>query len=138
MVAKTQRPTLTPVADDEDLDLVDRGQQVRQQRVAFGMSRNELADRAHLDRQTLRRVEEGVDGVREISVAQAERALAEFDAEVSPPPGDAAEEGVVRFKVEGVYGARSLVVEGPVENIADLEASVDRIMRRLASNPDES
>jgi transcriptional regulator with XRE-family HTH domain len=101
------------------------------------MSKSELAKRAHLDRATLDRIESGQDGVRDTSLAAAERVLRDLDEEMSPPPGQEERPSVVRFVVRGVYGAESLVVEGPVENIAELELSVDRIMRRLRQSPDE-
>jgi transcriptional regulator with XRE-family HTH domain len=115
-------------------DQSQRGQRVADKRVALGLSKSELAKRAHVDRATLDRIESGSGGVRDTSIAAVERVLRDLDEEMSPPPGDpSATEGgnVVRFVVKGVYGAESLVVEGPVENIAELERSVDRIMRRL-------
>ena len=44
---------------------------------------------------------------------------------------------VVRFVVEGVYGARALIVEVPPENVDDLERAIDRIMRRLQAGSGE-
>ena len=53
----------------------------------------------------------------------------DMPSQVQPTP--AADPGFVRIKVENVYGARALIVEGPVGDLAELEAAVDRIMRRL-------
>lgn len=136
MASRAVAPTLAAVARTGDQ--AERGRLVAEQRAALGLSKSKLAEMAHVDRATLDRIESGRAG-RDTSLAAVERALANFDEEVSPPPGIGAEEsGVVRFVVRGVYGAEALIVEGPVENIAELEASVDRIMRRLRGNQDET
>lgn len=136
MASRAAASTLAAVARAGDQS--DRSRAIARQRLALGMSKSELAKLAHVDRATLDRIESGRGG-RDTSLAAVERALADFDAEVSPDPSVVSSEdqsAVVRFVVRGVYGAEALIVEGPVENIADLEASVDRIMRRLRGNQD--
>jgi transcriptional regulator with XRE-family HTH domain len=132
MATQAEAHTLAAVASQGDQS--ERGRKVAEVRVALGLSKSELAKRAHVDRATLDRIESGSGGVRDTSLAAVERVLAELDEEMSPPPsveGSIPPGRVVRFTVKGVYGAESLVVEGPVENIAELEQAVDRIMRRL-------
>lgn len=111
------------------------GERKRDRRLLLGLSVSALAKRAGVDRATLKRVEADDPDVRDTSVVAIERALTELEQEMGmdDPDGDSS---VVRFTVRGVYGAESLVVEGPVENIAELERSVDRIMRRLRDTPD--
>lgn len=55
----------------------------------------------------------------------------------SPLPEPESKDKVVRFIVEGVYGAKALIVEVPPENVSELEQAVDRIMRRLQAGSSE-
>ncbi len=116
------------------------GEDVQRRRLAIGISVAELARKASVDRGRLSALEGG-DKVRDTTLAAVIRALSELEHElgmdepsqVVPVQVPVAEKpNVIRFEVQGVYGAKALVVEGPVENIAELEAAVDRIMRRLA------
>ena len=107
------------------------------------MTQEEIAVEADLNRDTVSAIEAGKGGMK--SRRQLEDALARLEDEAGhtalsiaeaatseEPPAAAAAPPMIRFTVEGVYGAKALVVEGPVENIAELEAAVDKIMRRLA------
>lgn len=111
------------------------GARFRARRLKLGLSVQALAKRAHIDRDTLKRLEEGREGVRELTVTAIDRTLTDLEQEIGMGDPDP-ESNVVRFTVRGVYGAEAIVVEGPVANIADLEASVDRIMRRLNQQPE--
>jgi transcriptional regulator with XRE-family HTH domain len=134
MATRTETPRLSAVADEGRQQSM--GERLKERRLALGLSRVRLANRAHIDRDTLRNLEEGHDGVRETTVVLVDRALNELEEEMGM--NDPEENGhVVRFVVRGVYGADALIVEGPVENIAELEASVDRIMRRLRRGEDD-
>ena len=113
------------------------GAGIQRRRLEIGISVAELARRAGVDRGRLTALENG-ERVRDTTLAAVTRALADLEHElgmdvpsvVEAPT--AAAPSMIRFTVEGVYGAKALVVEGPVENIAELEAAVDKIMRRLA------
>ena len=118
-------PTLAPVSD---------GEAVQERRTRLGLSVSELARRAHVDRGRLTALEAG-ETVRDSTLGAVEHALDKLEQELGMNDPDTPS-GVVRFVVRGVYGAEALVVEGPVENIAALEASVDRIMRRLRNGED--
>lgn len=115
-----------------------RGATVRARREHLGMTVSGLAKLANVDRGKLAKFEEGDDAPTERWINGVERALDGFEAETGHEPGEverkATAPGLIRFTVEGVYGAKALVVEGPVDNIAELEAAVDRIMRRLAGD----
>lgn len=116
------------------------GARIRARRKSLGMSASRLADMAEVSREHLSAVENGhrvpsVEWERRVYLAMERYGHETGQDEPTPTPAEApsAEQGFIRFKVEGVYGAKALVVEGPVENIAELEAAVDRIMRRLQS-----
>jgi transcriptional regulator with XRE-family HTH domain len=99
------------------------------------MTTSGLAKLAGVDRGKLKKFEIGEDEPSEPWINRVERALDNFESETGHEQAEGAkpdESGFIRFKVEGVYGAKALVVEGPVANIAELEAAVDRILRRLA------
>lgn len=116
------------------------GEQIKTRRTAIGMSVAALAKRAGVDRGSLAALEDGRH-VRDTTVAAIDKTLADLEHEMgmdvpSQVAIPAAAPAMIRFTVEGVYGAKALVVEGPVENVAELEAAVDRIMRRLAGDND--
>ena len=117
--------------------MTERGDQFKSRRTAIGLSVSALAKRANVDRGSLANLEDG-KAVRDTTVAQIEKTLSDLEHELGMDVPSAVEApssatpGMIRFKVEGVYGAKALVVEGPVENLAELEEMVDRVMRRLA------
>ena len=119
------------------------GSEFRERRLRLKMTQEEIAVEADLNRDTVSAIEAGKGGMK--SRRQLEDALARLEDEAGhtalsiaeavtteEAPAVAAAPSMIRFTVEGVYGAKALVVEGPVENIAELEAAVDKIMRRLA------
>jgi len=137
MLNRDQTSTLTVVSDDGGSK--ERGQRIQERRLRLAMDVAPLARRAHVDRDTLKRMEEGDPKVRDTTFRAVERALDDLESEMGMDDADRpGGPRVVRFVVRGVYGAEALIVEGPVEDIAELEASVDRIMRRLRQNTDEA
>lgn len=116
-----------------------RGEQVRARRIRLGMGVKPLAIRAGVDRGTLAALEAGDERVQEITFTKVQRALDELEEEmgIEGPPAtivpdkDPATPGLIRFKVEGAYGFDAIVVEGPVENVDELVASVEKIMRNI-------
>ena len=116
-----------------------RGSEVKARREALGLSVRSLASLADVDRGRLAKFEEGETSPRDYWIQRVENALDRAEAEgveLSPGDDEPAPSGLIRFKVEGVYGAKALVVEGPVENLPELEEMVDRVMRRLAGEQD--
>lgn len=121
------------------------GADIQKRRLAIGISVAELARRAGVDRGRLSALENG-EKVRDTTLAAVVRALEEHEHElgmdlpsqVKAPTTVSGDEtpkpNVIRFEVQGVYGAKALIVEGPVDNLPELEAAVDRIMRRLAGD----
>ena len=123
--------------DRADLpDMNTEGSQVRARRERLGMGIKDLATEAGVSRDTLSDLESGTKDFRQATLYKVQRALDRIESESgidAPPPGEGGEArpGLVRFEVRGVYGADALVVEGPIDNIAELEEAVDRIMRRV-------
>lgn len=115
-----------------------RAQTLRARREHLGMSKAALAKLAGVDRGKLQRYEDGIDSPSDRWIGGIERALDDFEAETGHAPGESAERPhVIRFEVQGVYGAKALIVEGPVDDLPALEAAIDRIMRRLAAGEDK-
>ena len=87
------------------------------------MSVSALAKRAGVDRGSLAALEAG-HAVRDTTTAAIEKALSELEYElgmdvpsVVAQPRPEQRPAMIRFTVEGVYGAKALVVEGPVDNL---------------------
>lgn len=108
-----------------------RAQRVRDRREALGMKIKDLAEEADVHRGHLGEYEAGKREVTEPWIRKVENALSRIETEVgmdaSPPPAP----HLIRITVEGVYGAKALIIEGAPEDQAQLEAMVDRIMRNL-------
>lgn len=130
MDAEQSRPMRTDGAD------VTR----RRERLKFEIY--ELADEAGVNRDTLSDWESGktkrpqTETVNKV-LSTLDRLEQEMGFNAPPARHPENEEHLVRFTVKGVYGAEALVVEGPVDDIAELEAAVDRIMRRIQGRADE-
>lgn len=135
MATETEGSTLERVTDLGGSE--ESGDGIRKRRERLGLSRTRLAEMAHVDRDTLTKLEEGLTKARGTTVAAILRVLDELEEETGmadPHPNNGG--GVVRFEVKGVYGAESLVIEGPVENIAELQEAVDRLLRRRETDPE--
>jgi transcriptional regulator with XRE-family HTH domain len=111
---------------------VGRGARIRDRRMRITWHANALAKRAGISRDTLARVEEDAEGVRPETYAKVERALDELSAELGFDE-DELSGSLVRYEVK-FPGGRALVVAGPVENIAELEESVARIMSMVPTD----
>lgn len=116
------------------------GASIRARRKALGMGAGRLASLAEVSREHLSAVENGHkvptgEWVRRVELAMDDwaRETGQMQDEPAEPPTPAPG-GMIKFTVEGVYGAKALVVEGPVENLAELEDMVDRVMKRLAGD----
>lgn len=119
----------------------DTGARIEERRLALGLSVKALAERAGIDRGVLSRIEKG-EGARATSVRLIERALDEFERERGMDLPSVVQEqqtvapGVVRIEVQGVYGAKALILEAPPENLDELKAMVDQIMKSLRDDQD--
>lgn len=110
------------------------GSRITERRERLGLNKSELAKEAGVHRDTLSDIEGG-KGFQAATLAKIEETLSRREQEAGI--GAPATSGVVRYVVQGVYGAEALVVEGPVANIGELEASVDRIMRRIQGRTEQ-
>lgn len=119
------------------------GREITARRERLGLLVKDLAAQAGVSRDTLSDWERGTRRPQHQTVDAVVAALDRLEEEMgidAPAPGQESKPGMVRFEVTGVYGAEALVVEGPVDSIAELEAAVDRIMRgaqRRADAPEE-
>lgn len=106
-----------------------RGHAIKARRLALGIkSLREFAEASGISREALTAIEKGSGTTA--SIERAEAWLDRIEAETGHDEPE--KPHVMRVEVQGVYGAKALVFEAPIENIAELEAMVDRIMRRLA------
>lgn len=134
LASKADSPTVTSSAGSDD----DRGAAIQRRIDALGISDREWHITTGIDRKTLHRAIRNEPGTRSATYTAIESWLDKLEAKVSGEPvADVVPAvdkpaGFIRITVEGVYGANALIVEAPPENIAELEAMVDRIMRRLA------
>lgn len=118
-------------------DMSDEGARITERRERLKLTKSALAKESGVHRDTLADIEAG-KGFQAATVGKIDETLTRLEEEAglgaAPPPASA---GFIRFSVEGVYGAKALVVEAPVENVAELEAMVDRIMRSLQGAPEK-
>lgn len=97
----------------------------------IGLSVSALAKRAGIDRNQLAAIEKGESQPRDTTLDKIVAALAALEEEMgiddeeSPPT----ESGLVSFEIDGVYGAKRVVVSGPVENLDELRATVERLLK---------
>lgn len=131
LVRKADSSPVTSSAGNSD----DRGAAIQRRIDALGISDREWHAQTGIDRKTLHRAIRNEPGTRSSTYTAIEAELDRLEAKVSgrPVAHQVSERpNMMRVEVQGVYGAKALVFEAPVENIAELEAMVDRIMRRLA------
>lgn len=136
MVGASNSAGLVPVSDDES-----RGEAIKRRRKAHRMSVNALAMRADMDWKTVNRAENDHPGTQPETYDWLERKLNEYDHEagsdlpqISPPAQSAPESHLVRFKLSGNFGV-DVVVEGPVENLDELQDSVQKLLRQMQQSP---
>lgn len=112
-----------------------RGAAIARRMDRLNMTKSELAEKAGVSRSTLYKVLGDHDGAEERSYGKAERALDRAEHEHAEEHGGAdaivsTEQGLIEFEVTGDFGVR-VVARAPVENAAELEASVGRLIRDI-------
>lgn len=132
--ARADLPAVTTSAGDSS----DRGSAIARRVEALGITDREWHAVTGIDRKTLNRAILNKPGTRPSTYTAIEAELDRLEARnageaVTSSPQEEIAPGVVRVEVQGVYGAKALVFQAPVENVDVLEQMVDRIMRRLAS-----
>ena len=109
----------------------EKWQELARRRERNGVAINELAKMVGLTREQLGKILRGeVPGSR--SLGKIERALEELEEEAGQHVSELRNgngSNLVKFTIHGVYGAAEVIVEGPIENMAELQAAVDRLLR---------
>lgn len=110
---------------------------------AIGITDREFQSKTGIDRKALRRAADG-ESVRGTTYTAIEAELDKLEHElgIDLPPATprVSPEGLVTFSVSGNFGV-SVTVAGPVTNMAELEASVARLVEKMqteARTEDES
>jgi transcriptional regulator with XRE-family HTH domain len=102
------------------------------------MTGTRLADLAGVSREHLSEIESGRKAPSDEWLRRVELALDRYERETGQDePVDPEAPRLVRIEVPNVYGARALIMEGPIDDLPALEAAVDRIMRRLQAGADD-
>lgn len=110
------------------------GADVERRRDALGLDIAELAERAGVDRATLRAFEKGTKRPRPASVRAIVGALEQLEHEVSGPYDE--QGGMVTYRLSGNFGV-DVTLEGPVMNLTELEASIARLLAQMQQPPSE-
>lgn len=110
----------------------EKWQELAERQERTGVTDTEIADKINMSREQVGRILSGqVPNTR--SLGKIERAMDELEAEDGGgplvPKQSSATRNVV-FRLTGIYGVAEVVVEGPVENMAELEEAVEKILRR--------
>ncbi len=122
-----------------------RGHPINMRRIANRINSHlEFAEAPGLARQTIARAEEGDPRTTETTFARLEAFLDKFDHETSSEAEDAAaaagngngDDQVVEYRLSGDFGV-DLIVKGPVSNIAEMEASIGRLLGRMRAKGDQ-
>lgn len=124
-MATLERGMLMPVVE------IGEGDRIRSRRKELGLTITALAKRAGIDRGALSDIESGKAVPRDATLGQIDRALAALEEETSGPYDNAGDH-LVTFRMSGNFGV-DVTVSGPVENLAELEESVGRLLQRMRS-----
>ena len=120
---------LPPVGD------IERGQAIQRRLDNLGISDREFHEQSGIDRKTLRRAVAGEERTRPSTYAAIESALSKIEQRIRPDLPEQGESGLVTFQLSGDFGVE-VVVKGPVENLGELEASVERLIARMRNRPE--
>lgn len=108
----------------------DRGHAIKARRLAHGIkSERAFSEETGVDRRAIARAEAGQGS--EATYERLEAWLEKFEEEIglNAPPAHA-EPGAVTFHLSGNFGVE-VSVSGPVENLAELEATVQRMIQAM-------
>lgn len=112
----------------------ENGDAIRGRRVALGLSVSALAREAGVDRGRLAALEAG-EKVRASTVGAVLSALTRLEAAPPAPKPTKSDPNLVTFRVSGEDGV-DLTVEGPVKDVAVLEASVRALLKDIRAERD--
>lgn len=119
---------LTGTAQSAVMD-AQRGDEIQRRLDALGISDREFHERTGIDRKTLRRAIAGEERVRSSTYGAIEAALDRLERDVTAGT-EGAPGGLVTFRLSGNFGV-DVVVQGPVTNLSELEASVERLVQSM-------
>ena len=111
------------------------GARIKQRRERLGLSGRQLEKESGINRQTIADAEAGKTSVRPTTLRVIEAALDRLEEEVSGPYDS--EHGVVTFRLKGNFGV-DVTLQGPVDNLDELEASVTRLMTTMGRDESDS
>jgi transcriptional regulator with XRE-family HTH domain len=122
-----------------------RGHAIKRRRMALGIkSYDEFAKATGVSRGAITRAETGDPAATEATYLRLETWLDRFEHKTSSDAVEAAEaaaasgqveEHTVEYRLSGDFGV-DLLVKGPVSNIAEMEASIGRLLDRMRSKPE--
>lgn len=120
------------VADEAHLAAMNeetRGAAIQRRLEELGLSDREWHRETGIDRKTLNRAIAGESSVRASTYGAIESALDKLERRVRG--GDIKPEGdLVTFRLSGNFGVE-VTVQGPVANVEELEAAVERLLRKM-------
>lgn len=112
--------------------MADEGKRIRDRRSALGMSQEDLAREAGVNRDTVGAIENGL-GFRRSSLTKIEEALSRIEKEAgmdAPAVSGAEGSDLIEFDVTGDFGVH-VVVKGPVRDAELLQRQVIGIIREI-------
>lgn len=110
-----------------------RGAAIQRRLDELGLSDREWHRETGIDRKTLNRAIADEPSVRSSTYGAIESALDKIERRIRG--GDIKPEGdLVTFKLSGNFGVE-VTVQGPVANVEELEAAVERLIRKMGDDP---
>lgn len=122
--------TLPSAAELATVTEQSRGQAIRARLDAIGISEREFEERSGINRQTLARAIKDDPKVKPTTYLAIEAWL---DRREESHRGLPEAPHIVTFRLTGNFGV-DVVVSGPVENLPELEASVERLIRGMGQS----
>ena len=110
----------------------EKWRELSERRARLGVDIKDLAPMVDLGREQLGKILRG-KVPDSPSLLRIEQVLNDLEAEAGRGPLVPKQSSAIRnvvFRLTGIYGVAEVVVEGPVENMAELEEAVEKILRR--------
>lgn len=124
MAEAPEADTLTPV--DSAM-----GRRVAERRNRLGISQRQLAIKAKVDRETLKKLEDGNPRTRETTVQVVLATLDALEHEMEMDRPDATDADLVEYVVKVPGGTAEVTVRGRLSSADDLEERVARLIERM-------
>lgn len=117
------------------VDQAARGQNIKQRRLALGIkSQHTLSKESGVSRDAVMAAEKGAASNE--TYDRLEAWLSRMEEEVGMDAPDFESAGLVTFRLSGNFGVE-VTVQGPVENVAELEQAVERLIRKVGEEQDK-